>query len=57
MSDELPPVDEPDAPDPDESPFEAAAIEGMPYERGSLEDRAIQEILAERSRRERSESR
>lgn len=35
-------------PDPDKSPFEVPATEGMPYERGSPEDAAIREVLAER---------
>jgi len=32
-------------PDPEESPFEAGPIAGMPYERGSEEDLAIRRII------------
>jgi hypothetical protein len=32
-------------PDPEESPFEAGPIEGMPFEKGSEEDLAIQRII------------
>lgn len=32
-------------PDPEDSPFEAAPVEGMPYERGSEEDLAIRRII------------
>lgn len=41
--------------DPDESPFEAPAIAGIPYKKGSEEDLAIRRILeeAERSRKRR----
>jgi hypothetical protein len=43
-------------PDPDESPFEAAPIEGLPFEKGSEEDLAIQRILEEAdARKERPE--
>jgi hypothetical protein len=31
--------------DPDESPFETPAIEGMPFKRGSAEDLAIRRIV------------
>ncbi|MGH2922206.1 MAG: hypothetical protein ACRDKU_09090 [Gaiellaceae bacterium] len=33
--------------DPDASPFEAPPIEGIPYERGSEEDRAIRQVIEE----------
>jgi hypothetical protein len=33
--------------DPDESPFEVPAIEGIPYEKGSEEDLAIRRVLEE----------
>lgn len=32
-------------PDSEESPFESAPVEGMPYERGSEEDQAIRRII------------
>lgn len=34
-------------PDPEESPFEAGPIAGLPFEKGSEEDLAIQRILDE----------
>lgn len=34
----------------EQSPYEAPPVEGMPYEDGTLEDRAIREILAEGSK-------
>lgn len=33
--------------DPDDSPFETPAIEGIPFEKGSEEDLAIRRILDE----------
>jgi len=41
-------------PDPNESPFETPPTEGMPYEKGSLEDRTIERILKDREARESS---
>jgi hypothetical protein len=44
----LPPTnDEPPEPDPDDSPFWAPPIEGIPYKKGSLEDRAIKRVIRE----------
>jgi len=40
--------------DPDESPFVLPAIEGMPYERGSEEDRAIRQVIEESDAERRS---
>lgn len=37
----------PEGIDPDASPFRAAPIEGLPFERGSEEDEAIKRILRE----------
>lgn len=34
-------------PDPEESPFEVPPIEGLPFEKGSEEDQAIQRIIEE----------
>ena len=53
MSDEH--VNQADAaePDPNEGPFKAGPIEGMPYKRGSEEDLAIRRII-ERAQRERA---
>lgn len=48
MSEErLPPTEEtaPLEPDPDDSPFWVPPIEGMPYKKGSLEDRAIKRVI------------
>jgi hypothetical protein len=41
-----------DAPpvDPDASPFELPPIEGLPYEKGSDEDRAVQRVIEEADR-------
>lgn len=41
--------------DPDESPFEGGPVEGTPYKRGSVEDLAIQRVLARKAARERGE--
>lgn len=41
--------------DPDDSPFEAQAIEGTPFEDGSEEDLAIKRILADKAARERGQ--
>jgi hypothetical protein len=44
--------------DPDESPFEVPAIEGIPYKKGSEEDLAIRRVLEEANgARERREAR
>ena len=48
----LPPSER--ARDPDESPFVLPAIEGMPYERGSEEDRAIRQVIEESDAERRS---
>lgn len=37
----------PEGIDPDSSPFRAAPIEGIPFERGSEEDEAIKRILSD----------
>jgi hypothetical protein len=36
---------------PDESPFATPAVEGMPYERGSEEEAAIERVLEKPDRR------
>jgi hypothetical protein len=38
-----------EAADRDDSPFETPAIEGMPYEKGSDEDAAIERVLEKTS--------
>lgn len=35
--------------DPDESPFETPPAEGIPYERGSAEDKAVRRVIEESS--------
>jgi hypothetical protein len=40
--------------DPDESPFETPSVEGIPYELGSEEDRAIRRVLEESEAERRS---
>jgi hypothetical protein len=42
-------LDHAPGPPPDESPFAIPAVEGMPFERGSEEDEAIERVL-QRSR-------
>lgn len=39
--------------DPDSSPFEPAPVEGIPYKRGSLEDRTLKRLLREIEERDR----
>jgi hypothetical protein len=36
--------------DPDASPFELPPIEGLPYEKGSDEDRAVRRVIEEADR-------
>jgi hypothetical protein len=43
-------VDERREPDPDESPFELQAIEGLPFDKDSEEARAIQAVIEEGDR-------
>jgi len=41
-------------PDPDESPFEIPPIEGLPYKRGSVEEKAIERVIEEYERAQRA---
>jgi hypothetical protein len=46
-------IDEPEEPaavEPGESPFELPPIEGLPYEKGSLEDIAVRRVIEESDR-------
>lgn len=36
--------------DPDASPFELPPVEGMPYDKGSVEDLAVQRVIEEADR-------
>lgn len=52
---ETPPSETPEV-DPEESPFKTPPIEGIPYERGSEEDRAIRRVIEEYESERREEA-
>jgi hypothetical protein len=37
--------------DPDESPFRIPGVEGIPYKKGSAEDRAVRRVIEEAERK------